>query len=129
MADSYPHLTDALAYKLTALYKEGSITDTDLQKMFRRAKKPPTVHQRFLLAKIYGGSGDTESAIKMLGTDTSQDVVEYRAFLYMQAENYDLARKMYQSLIDKHTARPQWYQRLAEIAFKTGKGRSGSRCS
>ncbi len=121
MAEKYPHLIDALAYKLTVLYKEGLLTDTDLQNMVRRSKKPATAQQRFLLAKIYGSAGDTDAAIKMLGTDTSKDVVEYRAFLYMQAENYDLARKMYQSLIDKHTARPQWYQRLAEIAFKTGK--------
>ena len=121
MTDKYPHLIDSLAYKLSALYKDNTITDTDLKNMVKRSKKPATQNQRFLLAKIYGTAGDTETAIKMLGTNTSQEMVEYRAYLYMQAENYDLARQMYQSLIKKHTPRPQWHLRLAEIAFKTGK--------
>ncbi len=125
MSDNYPHLTDVLAHKLSSLYKENRITDADIANMIKRSEKPPTGKQRCLLSKIYGGANELDKAIHILGTDTSKEAVEYRALLYMQTENYDLARETYQALLKDYIPQPQWYQRLAEIELKTGRDEQG----
>lgn len=119
MANDYPNLLDMIAYKLSSPYKDGRLTDGQINAVLTRSKSPMP-QQRYLLSKVYGAAGETDRAIEILGSGTHKQIVEYRAQLYHQTGKHDFARKMYLKLIEDYTPQPQWYQKLAQIAFETG---------
>lgn len=117
MADHYPQSIDMLVYKTVPLCTNGQISVDLVDKLI---KEPLSDEQRYLAAHIFAACGNINRAVEILGTSTSEKLLEYKAELFRNMGNSSMAMEIYNTLITKNGQNPIWYQNLADMAFKSG---------
>ncbi|MEW6536862.1 MAG: tetratricopeptide repeat protein [Candidatus Auribacterota bacterium] len=124
MAHVYAHSIDMMVSQMTAALTAGGMTVDELMNYTASEKITLTADKRYFLAKLLASTGNFERAVEILGYDTSLQTLEYRADLLYSAGSISLAGELYRSLLDQFSPQAQWYQRLADIAFREGDDQS-----
>ncbi len=120
MAQRYPYSLQMLIYKLIPLCQKGTLSSETIENLIESKGDTLTEQQRYLLAKLLATSGDIERAVEVLGCGVSLKNMEYRADLLYSAGRFNKASDLYKALLNNGQPNPAWFQKLAEIAFKSG---------
>lgn len=120
MASKYDDAIEMLVYQIALRTDEAHITLDMIKTMLDRYDNdtPLMTSQRYFIARLFAAYGEFETAIDWLGDDSSPQVIEYKADLLYSADRLIPAQKLYLAMIGQADANPQWYQRLADIAFR-----------
>ncbi len=124
----YPQSADMVIGKIISLYNNGNLSDSLMEEIATIAtqhKNKLSDEQRYLLAKIFVGSNNLKQALDLIGDTQSQKMMEYKADLFISAEQLSHAKDLYVSLLKKYPPQQNWYRKIAEISFRIGDDQEG----